>query len=233
MAVRETLYLVCGLISDETVWKHQSGLLAEILDVRIAKFPGYNSISRMAEQIVTGAPKCFSIAGHSMGGRVALEVCRLVGERISKLVLLDTGIYPAHEHEAKKCQALIDIAREHGMKVMAKEWVPTIIHPDRLDDAELVNELSEMAQRNTPEQFTSHIKALLERPDMRELLPGINCRTLVCCGRQDAWTPVRQHIEMASKIKGAKLEIIENSGHMTMMEQPRQVSNLMYDWMKE
>lgn len=232
MVNRETLYLVCGLISDETVWKHQSVLLAESFDLRIAKFPGCNSIPGMAEQIVTEAPEQFSIAGHSMGGRVALEVFRLAGERISKLALLDTGIYPAHELEAEKHQVLIDIAHEHGMKAMATEWVPTLIHPDRLDNAELVNELSEMAQRNTPEQFENHIKALVERPDMRNLLPGIRCRTLVCCGRQDAWAPVKHHIEMAAMIKGAKLQIIENSGHMTMMEQPQQVSTLIHNWMQ-
>ncbi len=61
----------------------------------------------------------------------------------------------------------------------------------------------------------------------------MNLSTLVCCGRQDAWASVNQHINMASRITGGKLEVIENSGHMTMMEQPQQLSDLLLSWMKE
>jgi pimeloyl-ACP methyl ester carboxylesterase len=118
------------------------------------------------------------------------------------------------------------------MKAMAEEqWIPSLIHPDRLRDTELVSALSEMAQRNSPRQFETHIRALLNRPDMSDLLPGIHCKTLICCGRQDAWASANQHVEMAQMINGAELTVIENCGHMTTMESPQQVTDLLKGWM--
>lgn len=232
MTERETLYLVCGLLSDATVWHKQMEVLGEPFDVRVASFPGFESIADMADSLIEGAPERFSMAGHSMGGRVALEVYRAIGERIDRLALLDTGIYPAHPDEPALRQQLIDLAYSRGMKAMAEEqWIPSILHPDRLDDSELVSDLVRMAQRNSPQQFENQIRALLGRPDMSDLLPGIRCKTLICCGRQDAWASANQHVEMARMIGHAELAIIEHCGHMTTMERPQQVNDLLLNWM--
>lgn len=230
--MRDTLFLVCGLLSDETVWAHQTEALSASCDVRVSKFPGYDSIERMARTIVDQAPERFSLAGHSMGGRVALEVYRALADRVERLALLDTGIYPAHEKEPELRQELIDTARSRGMKAMAEElWIPSIIHPDRLHDRSLTERLVAMAERNTVEQFERQIRALLNRPDMSDLLPRIHCPTLILCGRQDQWASERQHVEMAGKIRGAKLETIDHCGHLTTMERPARVTELLLEWM--
>jgi len=231
-AIRETLYLVCGLLSDATVWRDQLPALERRCDIRVARFPGFDSITGMAENLLADAPTRFSLAGHSMGGRVALEVLRLAGERVRRLALLDTGIYPAHEREAEKRQELTDLAFAEGIEAMAREaWIPSLLHPDHLGDRELVDALAAMAARNTPEQLAAQLHALLNRPDMRDLLPGITCPALVCCGREDAWASANQHVEMAALIPGARLEIIERCGHMAMMEHPHRVTELMLDWL--
>lgn len=228
----DTLYLVCGLMSDRAIWRAQLPALEARFDVRACHFPGFDSITRMAETALGDAPERFSLAGHSMGGRVALEMYRLAGERIERLALFDTGIYPAHEREAENRQALTEAAFSRGMEAMAREvWIPSIIHPERLDDEVLVETLSAMAQRNTPDQMARQIDALLHRPDMRALLPEIHCPTLVCCGREDAWASANQHIEMADLIPGARLEIIHHCGHMAMMEHPHEVTQFMLEWL--
>ena len=43
-------------------------------------------------------------------------------------------------------------------------------------------------------------------------------------GRQDRWSPLAQHEEIAAVIPGAELVVIEDSGHMAPVEQPEQVS---------
>lgn len=117
------------------------------------------------------------------------------------------------------------------MAAMAEAWIPTIIHPDRLADAELVGALSAMAQRNSPEEFARQIQALLGRPDMRHLLPAIRCPTLICCGRQDAWAGVAQHEEMAALIRDCRLAVIEHCGHLVTMERPDAVNRLLSGWL--
>ena len=91
--------------------------------------------------------------------------------------------------------------------------------------------LRAMVQRATPAQHHRQIKALLDRPDARPLLPAIKCPTLVMVGRQDRWSPLAQHEEMAAAIPGAELRVIEDSGHMSPVEQPEQVTQALLSWL--
>ena len=89
--------------------------------------------------------------------------------------------------------------------------------------------LKAMVMRATPEQHHRQIRALLNRADARPLLRTIRCPTLVMVGRQDCWSPIAQHEEIASLIPHAQLRIIEESGHMSPVEQPDQVSDVAFE----
>jgi pimeloyl-ACP methyl ester carboxylesterase len=75
------------------------------------------------------------------------------------------------------------------------------------------------------------VNALLTRPDFRPLLPRILRPTLVVCGREDTWSSIAQHEEIARAILGADLKIIESCGHMAPVEQPERVTELLRKWM--
>src|SRR5665213_2333631 len=82
-AMKQPLLLLSGLLCDETIWADIPERLAEIADVRIVSFRGYSSIGAMAAHALDGAPERFAVAGHSMGGRVALEIVRLAPDRVT------------------------------------------------------------------------------------------------------------------------------------------------------
>jgi pimeloyl-ACP methyl ester carboxylesterase len=88
-----------------------------------------------------------------------------------------------------------------------------------------------MLARSTAEQYAAQINALLSRPDAAPLLPAIRCPTLVLTGREDLWSPPEQHARMASAIAGAELCIVEQCGHMSMLEQPEVVVAAFEKWL--
>ena len=59
----------------------------------------------------------------------------------------------------------------------------------------------------------------------------IECPTLVLCGREDVITPVEVHQEMVDLIPDGKLEVIEESGHLSTLEQPERVSEVLKTWL--
>jgi pimeloyl-ACP methyl ester carboxylesterase len=59
----------------------------------------------------------------------------------------------------------------------------------------------------------------------------IKCPVLVMVGRQDRWSPVAQHEEIAALIPDAELVVIEDSGHMSPLERPNQVTNTLLRWL--
>jgi pimeloyl-ACP methyl ester carboxylesterase len=221
---------------DASVWAHQRQALADISDIHIADNGARDSLAAMAQAIIDTAPARFALAGHSMGGRVALEVMRRVPERVQALALLDTGYQelPAGEHGQRERAArleLLERARARGMREMGKDWVRGMVHPACLDDEPLVNGILEMIGSKSAELYAAQIQALLSRADASELLPQIRCPALVLVGREDTWAPVARHTQMASLIPGATLTIVPDCGHMCTLEQPEAVSGALRAWL--
>jgi pimeloyl-ACP methyl ester carboxylesterase len=217
-------YFLPGLVCDESVWAPQVEALADLCEPRIPRYADCTSLVAMAEATLKGAPARFAVIGHSMGGRVALEVFRLAASRVTHLGLLDTAAEPPAASEAAKRKPLLDIARADGMPAFARAWLADMVHPDRLADAAFMARLCRMVERHTYRQYEGQIQALLARPDAGPLLRTIRCPTLVLCGRQDTWRTPEQHADMAAEIAGATLEIIEHCGHMTTLEAPHAVN---------
>jgi pimeloyl-ACP methyl ester carboxylesterase len=231
------LILVPGLLCDDSVWEHQTRNLQDIAHITIADHGSLDSLPAMADAILERAPRYFALAGHSMGGRVAFQVFRRAPERIIGIALLDTAstARPAGaqgEEESKRRLGLLKKALKEGMRAMGAEWLPRMVHPDRLSDAQLMNAILDMIERKTPEIYAAQIKALLERPDVTALLPEIQCPALVLCGRQDGWSVLAHHEEMASMIPNSRLAVVENCGHMSTMERPAEVTAALRDWLR-
>ena len=73
------------------VWAPILPQLSAVAQCDVAEYSGARSLVAMAKGVLAGAPATFALAGHSMGGRVALEIVRRAPERVERLALLDTG----------------------------------------------------------------------------------------------------------------------------------------------
>jgi pimeloyl-ACP methyl ester carboxylesterase len=235
---RPMLVLLPGLMCDRTVWECQIASLSASADCLVPGYGGLDSIAAMAQASLSQAPARFALAGHSMGGRVALEIMRTAPQRVTRLALLNTGwqARPSGEPgeaEARQRHRLVDIAYSSGMRAMGRQWVLGMLDPDRLHDETLLESILAMIERQTPDGFAAQVRALLDRPEAGDVLSTIACPTLVLCGRQDAWSPLARHEAMAGSIRGGRLEIIENCGHMSTMEKPAEVTAALHRWLSE
>ncbi|MBP9148999.1 MAG: alpha/beta hydrolase [Rhodoferax sp.] len=226
----QTLMLLPGLMCDAEVWAQQVHTLAAQADVVVVDYGHCNNLPDMARAVLAQAPSGpLAVAGHSMGGRVALELVRMVPQRISHLALLNMGAHPlpAGEAGAKESEgrlALVALAQRRGMRAMGAHWARGMVHPDRLATP-LFESVLDMLERSSPDQFAAQTHALIHRPDASDVLAQIVCPTLVLTGRQDLWSPPEQHARIAAAIKGARLLILEHCGHMSTMEQGAEVSS--------
>lgn len=228
------LILLPGLLCDATIWAPQKEVLSGGFRVTTWRhFYGHSSLGSMAREVLDEAPKRFALAGHSMGGRVALEIMRTAPERVERLALFDTTATPAAPDEPERRREMIALARKDGMAALAAHWLPMIVHPQRLHEREFVNALTAMISRATAQIFEGQVAALLRRPDYRSVLSQIACPTLVGCGRDDLWSPISGHEEIAATIPGAKLALIDNCAHMATVEAPAEVARLLRAWVMD
>lgn len=231
-----TLLLVPGLMCDASSWGGVPSGLPE-LDCRVVDHGQADSLVQMAEQLLAAAPARFALAGHSMGGRVALEVMRLAPERVTHLGLLDTGHLPkpagaAGDEEVRKRMALLALAREQGVRAMAAEWVKGMVAPQRLSDAALIGSILAMFERKSADTFERQLHALIHRPDATAVLHTVQVPALVLCGELDAWSPPVQHQAIADGIPARPAVVaVPDAGHMVMQEQPEAVVQAMRQWL--
>ena len=237
MTSPKTLLLLPGLLCDAVVWQEQRAALVDV-ECFVPDYGLEDSITKMAQAALASvsAPR-FSLAGHSMGGRVALEIVRIAPERVERISLLDTGVAPiatgdAGLREIDGRMALLGIARAQGMRVMGKHWARGMVHPEHLNEP-LFDEILSMIERKTPDEFAAQLNALIHRPDAGCVLSALQCPVLLLCGRQDAWSPLERHEDMQRQCPTARLVVVEDSGHMTTMEQPQVVSDALRAWMMD
>jgi len=221
------LLLLSGLLSDDTPWLDVASRLSATCKVRISSFANCSTLGEMAERVLLEAPERFALAGHSMGGRVALEVWRRTPARITALGLLNTGAFPARPEEATSRGKLVKIAREHGMAALAAVWLPPMMARTAVTEQQrsVMHRLTSMVMRQTPESFAAQTQALLRRPDAEPLLPTIRVPTLLLSGSMDTWSPVSQHAFMQRMIPASILVEVADAGHMAPIEQPEAVAN--------
>lgn len=231
--MRQTLFLLPGLLCDARVWSHQIENLSDLVDIRVPDFRDMDSFDAMADSVLKEAPEKFYLAGHSMGGRVAMQILHKAPQHILKLALLDTAIHPTADGEKNKRQVFIDIAKEKGMAELARTWGLPMVHPSRHGDTEFMKTFFDMVESYNVENFQNQINALLSRQDAAPFLQQAPKGTLVLCGREDTWSPPSRHEEISRALPdNPEVVVIEQCGHMSTMERPEEVTKAMRQWLE-
>ena len=226
------LVLVPGLLCDAQLWRSQLDSLADIAEMWIPDHTRSDTMAGVARDVLAEAPfDDFALAGLSMGGYVSLVIMRQAPQRVRKLALLDTAARADTPEQTERRHAFIELANRGKFMGITETLMPMLVHPTRLADTALTDAIKLMAKNVGKEGFIRQQRAIMSRADSRPLLAAISCPTLVLCGRQDQLTPLDRHEEMAAGIKGAKLKVLEDCGHMSTMEKPDQVNRAMRQWL--
>lgn len=215
-----TVLLIPGLLCDATVWEPA---LAEIPLAQVADLSTQDSIGQMAQACLDRYPGMLRIAGHSMGARVAIEMLRRAPERIDRIALLDTGIHPLKAGEREKRAEIVAYAHTHGMQALADRWLPPMVWAGNRTNPELMGRLTDMVLSKDPDLHERQITALVNRPDTDHLAQA-RCPALIVVGREDQWSPVSQHEDIARMMPQARLVVVDEAGHFAPVERPEQVN---------
>lgn len=229
---KPALLILPGLLEDAEAFTHQIEALRGEANVHVADLTRAETIADLARQALEQVPAGkFSLAGHSMGGYVALEVMRQAPERVERLALLNTHARPDSPESTENRRRLMALA-EKDFPAVIQSLMPKLMTAEHVMDPDMTGTISGMALGIGKDAFIRQEKAIIGRIDSRAHLPRIKCPTLVLAARDDALMPVELLEELARGIPKATLAVVEGSGHMASLEQPAKVTELLQAWME-
>lgn len=228
------LLFLPGLICDARIYVAQRAAFADSHAVN--SYGLADSLAEMARIALAAADRLgaqrFDLFGHSMGGRVALEVFRLAPQRVRRIALVSTGVHPLGPNEPASRAALQALGHEQGFEALVDHWLePMVAEANRADPA-IYGPMREMCLSMGQAVFDAQIRALVTRPEVETLLPSITCPALVMTGEQDTWAPPAQHAAIAAGLANSQLVVVPGAGHMIQAEAPEAVNDAITRWLE-
>ena len=223
--------MIPGMMCDERIFSPQIEELSQNLEVTIADISNFSSVSELASDVLKKAPKSFSLLGHSMGGIVAMEIYSQEPKRIEKLILMDTNPKAElDEVKLKREPQIKEVNKGKLLEVMRDEMKPNYVAESE-NKRSVLNVCMDMALTLGPDVFINQSRALQSRLDQQNTIQSIKIPVLIMCGSEDKLCPVERHEMMHNMISDSDLIIINNAGHMPTLEQPRETTEVIKEWL--
>jgi pimeloyl-ACP methyl ester carboxylesterase len=226
------ILLVPGLANSPRIYAPIIPALWRYGPVTVANHVRDDNMALIARRILAEAPPRFALAGHSMGGYIAFEIMRQAPQRVAKLALINTQARPDTPEISERRRGQIARAKAGEFHAILDELFPLFVHPSRRDDTGLRQLLHDMGDDIGADAFVRQQTAVIGRADSRPTLSAISCPTLVLTADEDNTIPNRLSVEMADGIRGAKLTITANCGHLPQVEQTQATSDALTEWLR-
>lgn len=216
--------LLPGSMCDATLFAHQLQAFGEA--AQLGDLTRSSSLEAMAEDVLRGAPSMFAIAGLSLGGIVAAELASQAPSRVAGVALLDTNLGLADESQLKTRRRWKQEAQAGGFHEIVSSIDRLTFFPETHRQT-----IVDMALRLGPEVFVKQNEALMHRRDRRADLAEAEFPVLIACGSQDVLCSPAMHQDLADHLPGAQLEMVEDAGHLSTIDQPEKLTHLLTKWL--
>lgn len=165
--------------------------------------------------------EAFYLIGHSMGGYITLAFAEKYPDRLRGFCLFHSTSYADSDEKKTARQKSIDFIRRHGSASFIAQTTPNLF--SEAFRVARANRVSEMIARYTnfsPDALVQYYEAMINRPDRRNVLKTFTKPIAWIIGRHDTAVPARDALAQCYLSRISQVLILENSGHMGMMEEP-------------
>jgi pimeloyl-ACP methyl ester carboxylesterase len=162
------------------------------------------------------------IGGLSMGGYVAMALCRRHPDLLLGLVLAATRASADTEQaRANRLRQAERLDRDGTPQVLVDEVLPGLVGPTTYRQRALVyGRVRGLVQATPPRAAAWAQRAMAGRPDAFDTLRGVRVPALVMIGDEDALATEAEARAMADALPNAELMVVPRAGHLCAIEQP-------------
>ncbi len=226
------LVLIHGYPLDHSIWDELAPLIAHHFDLIIPDLRGFGQsdvmegedsileyASDIAELLTHLRIQKAYLAGHSMGGYVALAFARDYEERVGGLAMVSSQMAADAPERKEARRTTAKQVLEQGVGIVADSMAP------KLSSAEGIQEFARnLIARQKPLGIYAALNAMADRPNSSDIFASFPFPVTIIHGDADQLIPVARAREMKAALPAAHYVELAGAGHMPMMEQPSAVA---------
>lgn len=228
------LVLIHGFCEDRRVWSEIVPKLEKEHTVITIDMPGfgksplqnkesYTSLEDMANNLAAlltqqKITECTMI-GHSMGGYLTLAFAEKHPDMLSGLGMFHSTAFADSDFKKENRQKHIDFVNKNGVEPFVKTLIPTLFATANQQSKQAEKSL-QIAKECSPKGVTIALKAMRDRKDRTDVLKNSKVPVLFIAGDDDKVVLPKDMALQASYPAKSQFELLRNSGHMGMFEEP-------------
>jgi len=174
-----------------------------------------------------------TIVGHSLGGYVAMAFARMFTERVERLALVCSKLNADTPDGAKAREELADKTESsNSIDSLLEDYVPKLLAPQTLvQQPEIAERVRGIARANTPKGAAAMLRGMAQRMPTADIAEELTMPVLVIGGGADQSIPAAEYEETAAAFPRGRLQMMNASGHVPMLEEPDVLSAALVDFL--
>ncbi|MGZ3499178.1 MAG: alpha/beta fold hydrolase [Vulcanimicrobiaceae bacterium] len=173
-----------------------------------------------------------TLVGHSLGGYVAMAFCRMYSERVDRLALVCSRLGADSAKTAASREELAQSAeREGSVDPIVDAYLPRLFGEESIGrDSAAFKRAREIARKNDPRGCAAMLRGMAQRVASEDIAEELTMPVLIIAGALDRIVPLEEARAMTGVFPNARLEVMERSGHLPMLEEPELLARVLAEF---
>lgn len=233
----EPLFLLHGYQADSNVWKHIIPYLKDRFTLVIPDLPGHGKselikpvndmefLSGLLFEIVLAHGYSeINIAGHSMGGYVALAFAEQTPGYLNRLILINSHPFADDKNKVLNRKKESQLIQSGKKQLLLRGFASNNFARNTIDtNPDLIHWFTEIALRQPDNGMLADLAGMMVRTDKTNVCKKLERKVEVILGLEDNNVPDHNFKGIEEFFKAS---YIKNCGHMSILEKPKRVSQL-------
>jgi 3-oxoadipate enol-lactonase len=231
----EPIVLIHGFPLTREIWELAAPALARSMQVILPDLRGMGASSvpdgpylmetlagDIAAVLDTLGIERAAIAGHSLGGYVAMAFCRMYTERVTRLALVCSRLAADTPEIARSREQLADRLEQEGrIDAAVDAYVPRLFSTAVLGRrSPIVDRARQIALHNNARGSAAMLRGMAQRGDSYDIAEELSMPVLIVAGAADQIVPLEEAELMRRTFPNATLRVLARSGHVPMLDDP-------------
>ncbi len=238
----DIIVLLHGFGEDKNIWLNQLHYLKTRYQIIVPDLPGSGnssllegeniSIENYADWLfefihhIVPSQQKIILLGHSMGGYITFALANKYPETLAAFGLIHSSAFADSEEKKEARKKGIEAIKEYGSYAFLKNTIPNLFSKQfKANQKEKVEVLIEKGKEFTSIALQQYTKAMMNRKDATDVLTKTELPVLFVMGTEDIAAPLKDVLQQCHLPKKSYVHILENVGHMSMLEAPDELNN--------